>query len=125
LTVEAIGLDLQIGDLCHIFPSLSEEGRLAAEVVGFHDERLILVPLAELRGVRHGSRVVRAPEALHVPVGPELLGRVIDGLGRPIDGKGRCALGGAIGSVAHHPAPCSGPRSATSCRPASGRSTRC
>jgi flagellum-specific ATP synthase len=92
LTVEAIGLDLEIGDLCHIFPSLSEEGRLAAEVVGFHDERLVLVPLAELRGVRHGSRVVRAPEALHVPVGPELLGRVIDGLGRPIDGKGplRC-----------------------------------
>jgi len=101
LTVEAIGLDLQIGDLCHIFPSLSEEGRLAAEVVGFHDERLILVPLAELRGVRHGSRVVRAPEALHVPVGPELLGRVIDGLGRPIDGKGplrcrrRLRIGGA------------------------------
>ncbi|MBO9405351.1 MAG: EscN/YscN/HrcN family type III secretion system ATPase, partial [Thermomicrobium sp.] len=57
LTVEAIGLDLEIGDLCHIFPSLSEEGRLAAEVVGFHDERLVLVPLAELRGVRHGSRV--------------------------------------------------------------------
>jgi flagellum-specific ATP synthase len=101
LTVEAIGLDLEIGDLCHIFPSLSEEGRLAAEVVGFHDERLVLVPLAELRGVRHGSRVVRAPEALHVPVGPELLGRVIDGLGRPIDGKGplrcrrRLRIGGA------------------------------
>lgn len=101
LTVEAIGLDLEIGDLCHIFPSLAEEGRLAAEVVGFHDERLVLVPLAELRGVRHGSRVVRAPEALHVPVGPELLGRVIDGLGRPIDGKGslrcrrRLRIGGA------------------------------
>ncbi|MDW7982644.1 MAG: FliI/YscN family ATPase [Thermomicrobium sp.] len=101
LTVEAIGLDLEIGDLCHIFPSFAEEGRLAAEVVGFHDERLVLVPLAELRGVRHGSRVVPAPEALHVPVGVELLGRVIDGLGRPIDGKGplrcrrRVRLGGA------------------------------
>ncbi len=101
LTVEAIGLDLEIGDLCHIFPDFSEEGRLAAEVVGFRDERLVLVPLAELRGVRHGSRVVPAPEALHAPVGPELLGRVIDGLGRPIDGKGplrcrrRVRLGGA------------------------------
>ena len=101
LTVEAIGLDLEIGDLCHIFPSFAEEGRLAAEVVGFHDERLVLVPLAELRGVRHGSRAVPAPEALHVPVGPELLGRVIDGLGRPIDGKGplrcrrRLRIGGA------------------------------
>ncbi len=104
LTVEAIGLDLEIGDLCHIFPSLAPEGRLAAEVVGFRDERLVLVPLAELRGVRHGSRVVPAPEALHVPVGPELLGRVIDGLGRPIDGKGplrcrrRVRLGGAAPS---------------------------
>ncbi|MCM8746456.1 FliI/YscN family ATPase [Thermomicrobium sp. CFH 73360] len=101
LTVEAIGLDLEIGDLCHIFPTFAEEGRLAAEVVGFHDERLVLVPLAELRGVRHGSRVVPAPEALHIPVGPELLGRVVDGLGRPIDGKGplrsrrRVRLGGA------------------------------
>ncbi len=101
LTVEAIGLDLEIGDLCHIFPTFAEEGRLAAEVVGFHDERLVLVPLAELRGVRHGSRVVPAPEALHIPVGPELLGRVVDGLGRPIDRKGplrsrrRVRLGGA------------------------------
>lgn len=104
LTVEAVGLDLEIGDLCHIFPNFSEEGRLAAEVVGFRDERLVLVPLAELRGVRHGSRVVPAPESLHVLVGPELLGRVIDGLGRPIDGKGplrcrrRVRLGGAAPS---------------------------
>jgi FliI/YscN family ATPase len=101
LTVEATGLDLEIGDLCHIFPSLAEEGRLAAEVVGFHNERLILIPLAELRGVRHGSRVVPAPESLTIPVGRELLGRVIDGLGRPIDGRGplttraRATLNGA------------------------------
>lgn len=91
LTVEAVGLDLEIGDLCHIFPTYAEEGRLAAEVVGFHNERLILIPLAELRGVRHGSRVVPAPESLSIPVGRELLGRVIDGLGRPIDGRGPLA----------------------------------
>jgi FliI/YscN family ATPase len=91
LTVEAVGLDLEIGDLCHIFPTYSEEGRLAAEVIGFRDERSILIPLAELRGVRHGSRVVRAPEALRIPIGRELLGRVVDGLGRPIDGRGPLA----------------------------------
>lgn len=88
LTIEAQGLDLEIGDICHIFPSLGEENRLTAEVVGFREDRLVLVPLADLRGVRPGSRVVARRASFSVPVGPELLGRVIDGLGRPIDGKG-------------------------------------
>jgi flagellum-specific ATP synthase len=88
LTVEAQGLELEIGDICHIFPSLSEQGRITAEVVGFREDRLVLVPLGELRGVRAGSRVVPRHSSFSVPVGPELLGRVIDALGRPIDGKG-------------------------------------
>ncbi|MFO7270421.1 MAG: FliI/YscN family ATPase [Sphaerobacter thermophilus] len=88
LTIEAQGLELEIGDICHIFPSRSEEGRITAEVVGFRDDRLVLVPLAELRGVRSGSRVVARRTSYSVKVGPELLGRVIDGLGRPIDGQG-------------------------------------
>ncbi len=88
LTIEAEGLELEIGDICNIFPSLGEEGRITAEVVGFRDERLVLVPLADLRGVRPGSRVVPRRASLSVPVGPELLGRVIDGLGRPLDNLG-------------------------------------
>lgn len=88
LTIEAEGLELEIGDICHIFPSLGGEGRITAEVVGFRDERLVLVPLAELRGVRPGSRVVPRRGSLSVPVGPELLGRVIDALGRPLDNLG-------------------------------------
>jgi len=88
LTIEAQGLELEIGDICHIYPSRSEEGRITAEVVGFRDDRLVLVPLAELRGVRSGSRVVARRTSYSVQVGPELLGRVIDGLGRPIDGQG-------------------------------------
>ncbi|MDI3341739.1 MAG: FliI/YscN family ATPase [Sphaerobacter sp.] len=88
LTIEAQGLHLQIGDICEIFPSLSEEGRITAEVVGFRDDRLVLVPLAELRGVRPGSRVLPRRASYSVPAGPELLGRVLDGLGRPIDGRG-------------------------------------
>jgi FliI/YscN family ATPase len=92
LTIEALGLDLEIGDICHIFPTLGEEGRITAEVVGFREERLVLVPLAELRGVRPGSRVVPRDSSFSVPVGPEMLGRVIDALGRPIDNLGpmRC-----------------------------------
>jgi FliI/YscN family ATPase len=88
LTIEALGLDLEIGDICHIFPTLGETGRITAEVVGFREDRLVLVPLAELRGVRPGSRVVPRDSSFSVPVGPQLLGRVIDALGRPIDNAG-------------------------------------
>ena len=59
-----------------------------AEVVGFRGEQTLLMPLADLRGVGLGSQVVALAKEAHYPVGPELLGRVIDGLGRPIDGKG-------------------------------------
>jgi flagellum-specific ATP synthase len=59
-----------------------------AEVVGFRDDQVLLMPLGELRGVGPGSRVVALTREAHYPVGEGLLGRVVDGLGRPIDGKG-------------------------------------
>src|SRR5207245_3979831 len=62
--------------------------RITAEVVGFRDERLILMPFAETHGVRPGTAVFPSGRGFAVPVGEELLGRVIDGLARPIDGKG-------------------------------------
>ena len=58
------------------------------EVVGFRDNRALLVPLEAMWGVAHGDPVEVRDEALLCPVGPDLLGRVIDGLGRPVDGKG-------------------------------------
>ncbi|WP_415842013.1 FliI/YscN family ATPase, partial [Paracidovorax anthurii] len=81
------GLDAKLGELCHV---LDEHGDLlqAAEVVGFANGQSILSPFGSILGVRGGSAVVGLGEVLSVPVGPKLLGRVIDSLGQPIDGKG-------------------------------------
>ncbi|AVS86563.1 EscN/YscN/HrcN family type III secretion system ATPase [Paracidovorax avenae] len=81
------GLDAKLGELCHV---LDERGELlqAAEVVGFANGQSILSPFGSILGVRGGSPVVGLGEVLSVPVGPRLLGRVIDSLGQPIDGKG-------------------------------------
>ena len=77
-----------IGSICEITPSHGFE-KFSAEVVGFRDRNVLLMPLGEMRGVGLGSRVVLQKQSAMVKVGPELLGRVIDGLGEPLDGKGR------------------------------------
>lgn len=85
LTVEARGPRAEVGELVEIRPV----GRppLLAEVVGFDKETLLLMPFDEMRGISPGLPVVSVGRELQVVVGPELLGRVIDGLGRPLDGK--------------------------------------
>ena len=57
------------------------------EVVGFKGERTLLTPLGTMLGIAHGEPVRVSDEALTAPVGPELLGRVVDSLGRPMDGQ--------------------------------------
>src|SRR5437762_4806031 len=90
LSIEVEGLRLPMGEICHLYPERASAGasRITAEVVGFRDERLILMPFAETHGVRPGTAVFPSGRGFSVPVGEELLGRVIDGLARPIDGKG-------------------------------------
>ncbi len=87
LTVESEGPVVSIGDLCHIEHPESRE-KTEAEVVGFRDHRLLLMPLGDLRGVTAGAIVTSTGDQLRVNVGDELIGRVVDGLGKPIDGKG-------------------------------------
>ncbi|RMF06363.1 MAG: FliI/YscN family ATPase [Candidatus Neomarinimicrobiota bacterium] len=86
LVVEASLTTGSIGDLCEIQTPLGN--RILAEIGGFNQENVILMPLQETVGLSIGSRVRKSTRPLSVPVGPELLGRVIDGLGNPIDGKG-------------------------------------
>lgn len=76
-----------IGSVCAVYPSQGF-GRFLAEVVGFRDRRVLLMPLGEMRGVGLGSRVVLERQVATIKVGPELLGRVINGLGEPLDDKG-------------------------------------
>ncbi|EOD55319.1 flagellar protein export ATPase FliI [Aeromonas molluscorum] len=85
LTLEAVGCRAAIGALCRID---TQEGTLEAEVVGFSGDRLFLMPSEQLKGVIPGARVVPITEAYGIPVGMNLLGRVIDGIGQPLDGLG-------------------------------------
>jgi flagellum-specific ATP synthase len=87
LLVASRGPWLPIGGFCQLEP-LGGGAPVPAEVVGFRGEQTLMMPLADLRGIGPGSRVVALAKEAHYPVGPELLGRVIDGLGRPIDGRG-------------------------------------
>ncbi|HLY66337.1 MAG TPA: flagellar protein export ATPase FliI [Chloroflexota bacterium] len=87
LAIEVEGLNASVGELCHIVLS---RGRapMAAEVVGFHDDRVVVMPFDELAGVQAGCEVIGSGRLFDVPVGEALLGRVIDGLGNPLDGLG-------------------------------------
>lgn len=86
LTVEVVGLNCQIGEICEIKTSAKEP--LRAEVIGFRDDRLLLMPLGVMEGIQPESVVRPVSRIFKTPVGMNLLGRVLDGLGQPIDGKG-------------------------------------
>ena len=79
--------DCSIGQLCEILPG-GDEPPLLAEIVGFHRERVLIMPLGDMRGLKPGSHIVSLKTSPTTPVGPGLLGRVLDGLGKPMDGKG-------------------------------------
>jgi flagellum-specific ATP synthase len=85
LTVESEGPDASIGDVCYIYPFKSSQP-LKAEVVGFKNNKVILMPLGELDSIGPGCDVVGTGKPLTVQVGHELLGKVLDGLGQPLDG---------------------------------------
>lgn len=86
LMIEADGPRVNVGRYCHILSSQSKE--IPAEVVGFRGSKTLLMPLGELEGVSPGDRVIPHRQKLTVQVGPELLGRILDGLGQPLDGRG-------------------------------------
>ncbi len=115
LVMEAIGLKLAVGSACTV--PLPSGAKIEAEVVGFENDRLFLMPQSDVEGIVPGTRVfpVEVVQSLprpgsvdhprrrpsdrgrHLPVGDELLGRVLDGAGRPLDHLGPLH--------AHHAAP--------------------
>jgi flagellum-specific ATP synthase len=86
LVIEATAPAAAVGDLCHV--GRARGGGVLAEVVGFRDGRLLLMPLGEMDGVAPGAPVVALGAPLSLRVGAGLLGRVLDALGRPVDGRG-------------------------------------
>ena len=85
LTLQATGPTMKIGDLCHVAPR-DWSFRVPVEVVGFRANRILLMPLGEMRGIGPGNLLVPTYRPRMVRVGQGLLGRVINGLGQPIDG---------------------------------------
>jgi len=85
LTIVSRGPRAVVGELCRVELG---KGELWAQVVGFRDQCTLLMPLGAADGIGPGSPVTALGRQLRVPVGPSLVGRVLDGLGRPLDGQG-------------------------------------
>jgi flagellum-specific ATP synthase len=83
LVIESEGPLAAVGDVCQI---ISRHGATLAEVVGFRNHHLLLMPLGEIHGIHPGCEVVATGAPLCVPVSDALKGRVIDALGKPLDG---------------------------------------
>ena len=83
MTIEASGMRAPIGALCEI--QTPHHPAVIAEVVGFEQSTLYLMPVSELHGIEPGARIQRTGLSERVAVGPELLGRVTDALGKPLD----------------------------------------
>jgi len=90
LVIEGLGPRANIGDVCYIHPGdLARDSYVEAEVIGFREDRILLMPIKEMRGIGPGSLIVAKGRQRYVRVGDELLGRVLDGLGNPMDGMGQ------------------------------------
>jgi flagellum-specific ATP synthase len=83
--IESSGPAMPVGGICQILPPNSS-GPIPAEVVGFRDGTLLLMPLSKSEGVEPGSPVVARKYQAMVGIGFEMLGRILDGLGDPLDG---------------------------------------
>ena len=86
LTLEATGCQASVGDYCDVIAG--DGSRTATEVVGFAGDRLYLMPSGDAHGLGPNARVIPRQRAGTVRVGPELLGRIVDGSAQPLDGLG-------------------------------------
>ncbi|WP_088005925.1 flagellar protein export ATPase FliI [Indiicoccus explosivorum] len=84
LMVESQGPESSIGDICHI--RLSDGGTIAAEVVGFKGDSVVLMPFSSIRDIAAGCLVEAQGHQLEISVGPQLVGKVLDAMGQPFDG---------------------------------------
>ncbi|MBQ2744216.1 MAG: flagellar protein export ATPase FliI [Lachnospiraceae bacterium] len=86
LTIESIGPDANLNDVCRIIAKDNPDVEVMAEVVGFKDNRILLMPFENVDGIGPGSIVENTGGVLRVAVSDDILGKTVDGLGRPING---------------------------------------
>ena len=91
LVIEAQGPLSRLGTVCDIYTQ-GDVRKIRAEVLGFRDNQVMMMPLEEMRGIGPGCPIVARQQRAVIGVGSGLLGRVIDGLGNPIDNKGPLAV---------------------------------
>jgi flagellar protein export ATPase FliI len=91
LVIKAVVPGVRVGELCFIEP-YHNRPPIKAEVVGFRDQEVLLMPLGDIEGIGLGNSVIPTGGYLSVRVGDELLGRVIDGLGEPLDADAKGPL---------------------------------
>ena len=96
LVIESIGPNAHLGELCELIPEDGSEP-VQAEVVGFRQDRILLMPYGKVQGISADSLVRATGRALSIPVGWSLLGRVVDAFSRPLDDKG------VLGSLQDYP----------------------
>lgn len=85
LTIESVGPDAKLNDLCRIFVDGNRKQAVMAQVVGFRDKHLLLTPFDSVDGIGIGAVVENTKAPLTIPVGEALLGHTLDGIGRPTD----------------------------------------
>jgi flagellum-specific ATP synthase len=104
LVIESEGPLAAVGEMCRI-ESSRQPGVTLAEVVGFRNNHVLLMPLGETHGIHPGSEVMALGTSLRVPAGDPLMGRVLDGLGRPIDDLGPvgCEATAPVNLLPPHP----------------------
>lgn len=86
LTIESLGPDAKLNDVCKIMIDQNADTYVMAEVVGFRDKCLLLMPFENVEGIGAGCIVINTGHPLSVVVGDNVLGHTLDGLGRPTDG---------------------------------------
>ncbi|WP_053360835.1 flagellar protein export ATPase FliI [Bacillus sp. FJAT-27251] len=84
LTIESKGPNAKIGELCLLYPG-EKEKPIEAEVVGFRENRVLLMPLRDVARIGPGCQVIATGVPLQIKVGPSILGQVLDGTGNPLD----------------------------------------
>ncbi len=87
MSIEASGCKAAVGDICRIYSGESGS-QISAEVVGFKNDHILLMPYADMKGISAGNFVRNTGRQLELKVGTFLKGRIINALGQPIDNKG-------------------------------------